>query len=763
MPGYLYSRRLIKKPAPVLYNKNGLAVIDAAFPLPAAEPRSSEKDEDISPKGVHRIISCISGDGATSLLKMIADSIITGDTSVTDKLYGNRDYLCDYFPVFIDALAYTPDEDFDIQLYDMAMAAVETDLSPQQFYNMLRGEKVLLLADNAGKLRQEKLYSFLGSMKNSEYNNFIITLSPSAVEDENVLEILEQFSCRHEIVADSIDHNEDRLINAYRIFNNGGEKSELTRVTSVRRLLYEHYFPDISVRFLLQTYLTNASRPLTEFQLLHLYFTKEFPVAYHSTYTDVQDVLFIMPFIAGAEWADSRPMTKEKLYAIVEKCSPYIYTDTADGGTDKIVKELVNTFGLLDEYNGIYRFERAAHMCYFGAMALIDRNGIDLNSYLSRDNPDFNLLVQGARYAFANYSTYPDAEYIIDFALRHLKSFIENYPHLIGHFDIVEEMGKSVLDRSPMGSLIYLLTSCVKEFSPLMKREKVNEIYSHIFRFPGTAPQLDDVFDPRQCCLEQFCMDNYKEFSDHASRVYIAVLIRQGLNPYTALSQHIMEESDDDRRKFLAYTLAVAVRLYGLYNILRLHTMDIPQQLVDFLRGFDTGGKDEYRLCIECIENQKNYTGFFFLSQYIENQDEFYFRSYLGEYCDSLMNNTAAEQTEDYFVNTLITPGILSCSSQLTESQRTAIQKKYLPAYNTTTDRRLALRYFKILTLTGRWEKHQLARELKKLDERFSSGDSFSWDGIGAETTPEELVMLKKPPAIVTFHRIEKQIKALSL
>ncbi len=763
VPGYLYSRRLIKKPAPMLYDKNGLAVIDAAFPIPGAESQPITESTAIGSQGVHRIISCISGDGATSLLKILADSIITEDTSLTGQLYKKRDNLFDYFPVFIDALAYTPGEDFDSRLYSMAQAVVETGLSPQQFYDMLCDEKVLLLIDNAGKLKQEKLYSFLNGLKNSAYSDFIISLYPSLCENESVLEILEKFGCRYEITADSISYNEGRLVSAYSIFNNAGRKSERTKIRSVRGLLYKHYFPDVSARFILQTYITNSSQPLSEFQLLHLYFTKEFPMAYHNTYTDIQDVLFILPFIAGAEWKTPRPMTKDVLYSIIKKCSPFISTDTENGGCEKIADELVNTFGLLDESDGIYRFEHAMHMCYFGAMALINRKGININSYLDNDSPDFNLLVHSAGYAFSQYSTYPDAHQIIDFTLAELKSFTDKYPHMIKYFDIADEIGDHSTDRTRMGSLMYLLINTVKEFSPLLPKEKVHKIYSTIFRFHGTEPSLDDFFDLRQCYLEEFCMNNYTEFPPHASRAYIAALIKQGLNPYTILSQHIIEEQEDARRRFMAYTLAVAVRLYNLNYILRLFVKDIPPQLSNILRGLTADENDEYRLCLENIENQENNTGFLFPSDFAESRDEYHFRNNISKYADILISPASHSETEDYFAATLITDNTLACYKKLNESQLTAIHKKYTQLYDSRTDGSTALRYYKILALTGRWEKNQLITELERLDERFSADDSFSWDNIGAETTPEELLMLKNPPAIVTWKRIKQQLNLLSV
>lgn len=881
-PQSVYSRLLLDKPRPVLRNRYGLAVIDAAFPAP--EDPDPQPDPDTIGSRVTRIISCSPGDGATTLIKALTAAIITGDTDLPDTLYRNGRQLAEYIPVLADGLTFTEGQSFDSQLYTMAQSVCDTQLTEEQFNRVINsGEKPLLFIDNCSKLPRRKLFSLLKALKDCSIKDFFIVLRPSDVHNDTVEDIFSRYDCRYEIAVDRLSARPEELVERFDVFNSGGQGDSLygdgdspeysrvrrVKIQSVRKLMWDYSPGETTARFILQVFLRNSARPMNKFALNSLYFNTEFPSVCQGLYITAQEVAAIMPYIAAAIIKNRGGISRRQLEAAVAQraeCTGCGCDDVAC-----ITEDIAENSGLMENWGEVYNFRNSRFLNYFGAIALTDGKGCDIGDYLAEDFPNYNILTECIRYSYTKFATYPLAEAIIDYACRNMKEYADKYPDMMKRFDLVEEMPDNEDEFSLFGRHMHCLITAVKEFSPLIPREKADAIYSLIFRTHNSIPQMSAFFDPAQCWLNGFCKNNSRTFPLLRAKACIAELIKEGKDVYTELQRQIMAEKNEQRQILLTNALAIAVRTYDTSSILRLYNIHISAEFMAFLAGCEG---EEYRRCRSVIKQVLKYSFYseklllyaqkladnpfdekaqrFFAAapldrttmDYSHNLDaglrlklydiyepryrkrtdeqkaalyfrilaltgwweahhmiysmneaeerfpgrskawnvhpeltdedwpmlfgqdvntkDFFIRANFPFFVENIASNPGADFAEDALVDIPLNTATLTYHRGADKERCRKVHSIYLPLLEETADARTALRCFKILALTGRWDAEILAGKLEEINSRFCTDILFSWEGIGAETTPEELAMLRNPPAIITYSRIRQQLDNIS-
>ncbi len=488
-------------------------------------------------------------------------------------------------------------------------------------------------------------------------------------------------------------------------------------------------------------------------QRMDLCFRKEFPSRFCNTFIDSDHVFTIMTWLAGAVAYNDSALTYSQLQSALEECFAAENLAAYPGNTETVIKELTGVFELLREEGGYYNFCDYYVLRYFATHAITGGKGITLEKYLSDIIPDYMVLLWCTRKAYSAESGYAQGEKIINFAISEMKDFMDKYPNLIKYFDIDEEMPQDVSCRSPFGDHMCFLISVRREFSPLMSREKAYEIYDLIFRVKGVQPDIRDAFDRRQCWLEFFSRDNAGRFPQVDAAVYIAGLLKKGVNPFTCLIQQITDETDENHRRFLTAALIQALTVYGDSPLLEYHYPFIPQKFKDLLDTLSSGEDNVYRQCLDTIKNR--------LALALDVMAVNYSCAYRYRVCN-LAENPFEEDYEDVFVNTPLSDKILDYVTDAWTANLKTLHGIYAPRFYDCSDPRLALRYFKILAMTGYWHKSQLTGVLAAADSRFRRAESFSWEGIGAETPRTLPGNMDDIPPAVTYKTITEQLAQLS-
>ena len=782
----IVSSFLKEKPQPVLYNKDGLAVIDAAFPLPQDEGLQRSPGQITAGK-IHRIVSCLPGAGATTFMKTVVSAIINKDIVTLAGMNGNGHklleifpaydnvvgrmgfyedghVLLEYLPVFIDALAFSEESSLDSQIYTMVQALFDTGLTQQQFESVVRNaSKPLLFIDNCDKLPFYEKKRLLMGLKDSSYKEFFLSLSPAATESVTVMDCLLQFPCLYDIAVDNLYVNAGQLVNSYSALNHPGP-AQAAGEQSVRNILWRYSPGDTTARFILQVYLQNSAHTLTNFELNGMYFTNEFPNVFRGIHLSADDVLTLMPYLAGAMAESGRELTRSMLKDIIAQVLPHVPLN--EDSFRGILHDLIETGELLEEISeGLYLFRFTEVFCYFGAISLIDRKGISLNRYLGSGRVDYTLLTDCIRYAYTRYSTYMYAEKIIDFAYGKLKSYADRFPDMMRYFDLEEEMPDETDGQSAFGSHVSCLLTALKEYSPLVPKDKAYGIYSLVFQTMNSVPPLKDFFDPVQCYLTSFCLENSNDYPQHRARAYGAALIRQGKDVYYELINLITAEKAETDRQFLVRVLTAALKDYSFLSVFHLYNHYITSDFIAFVNSCEG---QVYRDCAAAIE-EKLMCGRFYKTrlsaeEHLRVDDcssgmDLYRSGNFPFMVDNLIKNSGEYYAEDSFVETPLTDISLSHYHNVERKQLEKLHNIYAPKLEQTSNRRMALRYFKILALTGYWEDSRLIDALYAIDRRFSADPMFSWDGIGAETIPAELAFMENRPAIITYSSILRQLE----
>ena len=693
------------------------------------------------------VLICRSGDGLTSMLKMLCKDI--------NYRYKRRNRIlfvdyCDSRPaVLLDAGCFCETEELESQLYNMAKPYLSV-FCKEKFDTMIAAlnavDGVRLVFDNISKLSGSKPLMLLQSLKEylDRHNNcrYIIGITPEMVDTAVVFRNIECEKC--------IIHSPESVYRYYHRFANS-------------QFFYDT-FNDYATYFLKQFILEDRKNGLTARQQLQLAFsagsygrlhTRDILTTYfrynlRSDLLPYEDICIFMDSLSQT-FLSYNTITAKQLIKNISVC--YVKNaaflsmkkQNLQDDVTAIIKELL-AMKLLKKVDNGFDYGSEKVKLYFASKALIESD-IDIKEYIRKNkNISSHFLLQCIIYASRYPHTYYKAEAIVQYMFDRLSSknrpsawFFKREVMILNEVvtfcseSVNQNLVFKIYDRLLEGQELVLCDSVKFKMGEERFDRYNNNTRARGFLAEDThgvkrlSVSVEDIIDGLHCHITPYFKNRWRQNPADKKLLWAAAFVTACecvSDRCFSLRKFILDIIESEERidklfsiKTLTYMFVIGRNLYPdkVYAMLKM----LPRSFVEYIEALSEEESEElyYRLFLE-LDFEHKTNGLF---KDIKEQKTT-FISNINNLQDT--SQEVVQKSEDYLAKCDISHITVYMHRDIDRDVAEALRSRYCQKYFNSTTQTQALRCFKILCHLGYWNAGKMYNELKDSKWHFHTADA---------------------------------------